>query len=79
MSGIRQSKFKHVFGKPLKRDECYECIPITRSTHDTSFCTVNPKYLAIITESSGGGGFTVIPIKQVCFNYSLNLNKNFVE
>ncbi|VDK34859.1 unnamed protein product [Taenia asiatica] len=65
MSVIRQSKFKHVFGKPLKRDECYECIPITRSTHDTSFCTVNPKYLAIITESSGGGGFTVIPIKQV--------------
>ncbi|KAL5110343.1 Coronin-1B [Taenia crassiceps] len=26
---------------------------------------VNPKYLAIITETSGGGGFTVIPIKQV--------------
>ncbi|VDM31264.1 unnamed protein product [Hydatigera taeniaeformis] len=65
MSAIRQSKFKHVFGKPLKRDECYECIPITRSTHDTSFCSVNPKYLAIITESSGGGGFAVIPIKQV--------------
>ncbi|VDO10983.1 unnamed protein product [Rodentolepis nana] len=62
---IRQSKYKHVFGKALKRDECYDCIPITRSTHDTSFCAVNPKYLAIITETSGGGGFAVIPINQV--------------
>uniref|UniRef100_A0A5K3FS49 Coronin n=1 Tax=Mesocestoides corti TaxID=53468 RepID=A0A5K3FS49_MESCO len=65
MAGIRQSKFKHVLGRPLKRAECYECIPITRSTHDTNFCAVNPKYLAIITESSGGGGFTVIPIEKV--------------
>nr|CDS34686.2 coronin 1B [Hymenolepis microstoma] len=62
---IRQSKYKHVFGKALKREECYDCIPITRSTHDTSFCAVNPKYLAIITETSGGGGFAVIPISQV--------------
>ncbi|VDL32694.1 unnamed protein product [Hymenolepis diminuta] len=62
---IRQSKYKHVFGKALKREECYECIPITRNTHDTSFCDVNPKYLAIITETSGGGGFAVIPISQV--------------
>lgn len=66
MATIRQSKFKHIFGKALKRDECYECIPITRSAHDASFCAVNPKYLAIITETSGGGGFAVIPIQQVC-------------
>jgi len=63
-SGIRQSKFKHVFGKPLKRDEGYDCLPITRSTHDTAFCAINPKYLAVIIESAGGGAFAVIPIAQ---------------
>ncbi|BHF63646.1 Coronin-1C [Sparganum proliferum] len=64
MAGIRQSKFKHVFGKALKRDECYECVPITKGTHDSWLCCVNIKYLAIITESAGGGAFAVIPIEK---------------
>ncbi|VDN09792.1 unnamed protein product [Dibothriocephalus latus] len=64
MAGIRQSKFKHVFGKALKRDECYENVAITKGTHDSWLCAVNLKYLAIITESAGGGAFTVIPIEK---------------
>lgn len=65
MPFVRSSKFRHVFGQPVKRDNTYESIKISRNTADNSFCAVNPKFLAIITEASGGGAFIVIPLEQV--------------
>ncbi|CAH8483915.1 unnamed protein product [Heterobilharzia americana] len=62
---MRRSKFKHVFGKPCKKEFCYEDIRITKSSWDARFCAVNPKYLAIITEAAGGGAFLVLPIEKV--------------
>lgn len=62
---MRRSKFKHVFGKPAKKEFCYEDIRITKSSWDAHFCAVNPKYLAIITEAAGGGAFLVLPIEKV--------------
>ena len=62
---IRQSKFRHVFGQPLKKDQCYDNIRITKSSGDSTFCAVNPKYLAIITEAAGGGAFFVHPLEKV--------------
>lgn len=63
--GVRQSKFRHVFGQGLKRDQCYDNIRITKSSWDSTFCAVNPKYLAIITEAGGGGSFLVIGLDKV--------------
>lgn len=63
--GVRQSKFRHVFGQALKRDQCYDNIRITKSSWDSTFCAVNPKYVAIITEAAGGGAFLVIPLDKV--------------
>lgn len=62
--GVRQSKFRHVFGQPFKRDQCYDNIRITKSTWDSTFCAVNPKYVAIITEAAGGGSFLVLPLDK---------------
>ena len=62
---IRASKFRHVYGNPLRKEDCFENIKITRSTHDSNFCAVNPKYLSVVTETGGGGSFLCIPIKQV--------------
>jgi coronin-2 len=62
---MRTSKFRHVFGSPAKKDKCYQCVKITRETHDSSFCAVNPKFIAIVTECSGGGSFLVLPIERV--------------
>ena len=73
--GIRQSKFRHVFGQPLKRDQCYDNIRITKSSWDATFCAVNPKYLAIITEAAGGGAFLVQPLEKVSQQY---ITDNFV-
>ncbi|XP_071443505.1 coronin-1A-like isoform X1 [Hetaerina americana] len=60
--GVRSSKFRHVFGSPAKKDKCYENIKITKNAHDSHFCAVNPKFVAIVTEVAGGGAFLVLPI-----------------
>ncbi|KOB67373.1 Coronin [Operophtera brumata] len=55
--GVRSSKFRHVYGVPFKRERCYDNIKITRNAHDSNFCAVNPKFVAIVTEVAGGGAF----------------------
>ncbi|CAF3165610.1 unnamed protein product [Rotaria sp. Silwood2] len=62
---VRNSKFRHVFGQAIKKADCYDDIRITKSAWDSTFCSVNPKFLAIITESAGGGAFLVLPLDKV--------------
>ncbi|XP_029300474.1 uncharacterized protein LOC115016669 isoform X4 [Cottoperca gobio] len=61
---VRQSKFRHVFGQATRNDQCYDDIRVSRVTWDSSFCAVNPKFLAIIIDASGGGAFLVLPVSQ---------------
>lgn len=63
--GIRSSKFRHVFGSAARKDKSYDCVKITKNAHDSSFCAVNPKFVAIVTETAGGGSFLVIPIEKI--------------
>ena len=62
---VRQSKFRHVYGKPKKREECYDDVKVTANSHDSVFCSINPKFLAVVTESGGGGMFIVVPMAKV--------------
>lgn len=64
---VRQSKFRHVFGQAVKNDQCYDDIRVSRVTWDSAFCAVNPKFVAIIVEASGGGAFLVLPLHKVSF------------
>lgn len=61
----RGSKFRNVYGKVGNREHCYDGIPITKNVHDNHFCAVNSKFVAVVTESAGGGSFIVIPVSQV--------------
>uniref|UniRef100_A0AAX7TK47 Coronin n=1 Tax=Astatotilapia calliptera TaxID=8154 RepID=A0AAX7TK47_ASTCA len=61
---VRQSKFRHVFGQAVRNDQCYDDIRVSRVTWDSSFCAVNPKFVAIIIEASGGGAFLVLPLQK---------------
>uniref|UniRef100_A0A671TZS0 Coronin n=1 Tax=Sparus aurata TaxID=8175 RepID=A0A671TZS0_SPAAU len=61
---VRQSKFRHVFGQNVKAEQGYDDIRVSKVTWDSSFCAVNPKFLAVIVESSGGGAFLVLPISK---------------
>lgn len=62
---VRQSKFRHVFGQTVKAEQGYDDIRVSKVTWDSSFCAVNPKFLAVIVESSGGGAFLVLPLSKV--------------
>lgn len=64
---VRNSKFRHVFAQPAKRDNCYDNIKITKSSWDSNFCAVNPKFLAIVIEAAGGGAFLVVPLQKVSY------------
>jgi len=64
MNIVRQSKFRHVFCKPLKHESCMSDIRITEITWDSLFADVNPKFIAIINKGSGGP-FLVIPVNKV--------------
>ncbi|KAI7796422.1 coronin-6 isoform X3 [Triplophysa rosa] len=71
---VRQSKFRHVFGQGAKAEQGYDDIRVSKVTWDSSFCAVNPKFLAVIVESSGGGAFLVLPLSnagRVDKNYPL--------
>lgn len=58
---VRQSKYRHVFAQQRKKEECLDGIRITRNAWDSSFCSVNPIFLAIVLEAQGGGSFMVLP------------------
>ncbi|KAK7938624.1 hypothetical protein WMY93_001950 [Mugilogobius chulae] len=61
---VRSSKFRHVFGQAVKADQCYDDIRISQQTWDSNFCSVNPKFVAMIVEASGGGAFMVLPLSK---------------
>lgn len=67
---VRQSKFRHVFCKPVKHEQCMSGVRITEITWDSLFCAVNQKFIAIINKGSGGP-FLVIPIIKVLHLLSL--------
>lgn len=62
---VRTSKFRHVFGQAVKADQCYDDIRISQMTWDSNFCSVNPKFVAMIVDASGGGSFIVLPLSKV--------------
>ncbi|KAK3520652.1 hypothetical protein QTP70_029783 [Hemibagrus guttatus] len=61
---VRSSKFRHVFGQAVKADQCYDDIRISQMTWDSNFCSVNPKFVAMIVDASGGGAFIVLPLSK---------------
>jgi hypothetical protein len=65
MQFVRQSKFRHVFCKPLKTEQCLSDVRVSKISWDGSFAAVNSKYMAVITEGAGGP-FMVFPVNKVC-------------
>ncbi|POS87849.1 DUF1900-domain-containing protein [Erysiphe pulchra] len=61
---VRASKYRHVFGKSSRKEACYDNLRISRNAWDTNLIKVNPEYLAVNWEASGGGAFAVIPLSE---------------
>ncbi|KAK3066062.1 Coronin-like protein crn1, partial [Teratosphaeriaceae sp. CCFEE 6253] len=66
MSGrfVRASKYRHVYGRGSRREATYDNLRISKNAWDTNLVKVNPKYLAVNWEASGGGAFAVIPLEE---------------
>ena len=76
MSGkfVRSSKFRHVFGTPKKKDQCYDNVRLTKSPWESNMSDVNGKFLAVVLESQGGGAFLVCPLGKVKRSFVLAMN-----
>ncbi|XP_074640814.1 coronin-1C-A-like [Tubulanus polymorphus] len=61
---FNHSKFRHVFGTAVKRGQCYDDVRISNVSSDGRYVAVNPKFVAIVTESAGGGAFLVLPLSK---------------
>ncbi|PKS11962.1 hypothetical protein jhhlp_001258, partial [Lomentospora prolificans] len=61
---VRASKYRHVFGKSTRKEFCYDNLHISRNAWDTNLVKVNPEYLSVNWEASGGGAFAVIPLNE---------------
>ncbi|KAF3769656.1 DUF1900-domain-containing protein [Cryphonectria parasitica EP155] len=61
---VRASKYRHVFGKPTRKEFCYDNLHISRNAWDTNLIKANPEYLSVNWESGGGGAFAVIPLNE---------------
>ena len=62
---VRSSKFRHVFGQGSKREHSYDGMKVSKNSWDSPYCAANPKFIAIVLESAGGGSFLVLPLEKV--------------
>lgn len=62
---VRASKYRHVFGQAFKKEMRYDGIRLSKSTTtESTMCSVNTKFVAVIMEARGGGSFIVFPIDK---------------
>jgi len=63
MQAVRTSKFRHIFGD--RNVKSYNGVPISKNAHEQDFCSVNPKFVAVVAEQIGGGAFFVFRTDKV--------------
>lgn len=61
---VRASKYRHVFGKANKPENCYDNLRVSRSAWDSNRVQVNGSYIAVNWEAGGGGTFAVLDQKK---------------
>ncbi|PRT54290.1 Coronin-like protein [Wickerhamiella sorbophila] len=64
MSMVRASKYRHVYGQPVKKDQCFDNIRLTKNAFDSNLAKSNGKYISLCWNASGGGAFAVLPVTK---------------
>jgi len=57
---VRPSKYRHVYGAPAKRSECFDNVRPSRNANDSNLVKANPIFVGLCWEASGGGAFAVL-------------------
>lgn len=58
---VRSSKYRHVFGKELKNDDCIDNIRISKNAWDSNYIAANNTFFAVCWQTAGGGSVGVVP------------------
>ncbi|KAF3482649.1 coronin-1C [Arthroderma uncinatum] len=61
---VRSSKYRHIFGRATRKDQCYDTLRVSTNAWDTNLLKVNPQYLSVNWETGGGGAFAVLPLNE---------------
>jgi hypothetical protein len=61
---VRSSKFRHVFGNPAKKENCYDGIKPSRSAWDSNKVSASSKFIGVIWDTTGGGAFAVLDVNN---------------
>lgn len=63
MSGriVRATKYRHVFGQPAKPENTFLGTKLCNTAWDSNFLSANPKFVAMMWLSAGGGVYAVLP------------------
>ncbi|RPB02162.1 DUF1900-domain-containing protein [Choiromyces venosus 120613-1] len=59
---VRSSKYRHIYGRPTRKEQCYDNLHVSKNAWDSNIIKANPQYLSVNWESGGGGAFAVIPL-----------------
>lgn len=63
-SVVRNSKYRHVFGTPLKDEFCFKDLRVSTSAWDSNYIEANAKYFAIGWKAGGGGSLAILKHNQ---------------
>ena len=61
---VRESKFRHLFGKPWKKDLCFSEIRLQTSANQSNAIKTNDDFFAIPWETAGGGSLIIVPLSM---------------
>jgi len=62
---VRQSKYRHVFASPPRKETVWDGVKLTKNAWDSNFVSVNPSYVAIAWQVGGGGAVGLVNAKTV--------------
>jgi coronin-1B/1C/6 len=57
---VRSSKYRHVFGKADRKENCYDNLKPSKGAWDSNKVKGNNQFTSVIWESRGGGSFAVL-------------------
>jgi coronin-1B/1C/6 len=57
---VRASKYRHAFGTPNKKEQCFDNLKVSRNAWDTNLVKANGEFVSINLEAGGGGAFAVL-------------------
>eukprot|EP01121_Diplochlamys_sp_Union-15-3_P022234 TRINITY_DN93_c0_g1_i1.p1 TRINITY_DN93_c0_g1~~TRINITY_DN93_c0_g1_i1.p1 ORF type:complete len:454 (-),score=105.88 TRINITY_DN93_c0_g1_i1:23-1384(-) len=61
---VRSSKYRHVFGKPARSEDCFSGIKLSKTAWDSNLIKANPKFVAVCWETGGGGAVGILNQKN---------------